>query len=140
MTRVEKDKYSVLIRSDYLYALSKLASNRQDRDMLIQDAVRAFLKQYPFPRREEEIRKEQPRVRMMHSVEFRPTYHLYLEFVRIPDLLVQRMDLENRHPASQTKGYGSLGTVLNAAIRLFLKKKDPTLLEDDAASGTTDEI
>jgi hypothetical protein len=127
MTRVDTDKYSVLIRSDYLYALSRLSQNRQERDKIIQEAVEGFLKDYPLETRLDEIRTEGPRCRISYPETHQPTYHMYLEFVRLPDHLVELMDIANRYPGTN-RAYGSLGHVLNAAIRVFLNKNHPEFL------------
>lgn len=130
MTRVEPNKYSVLIRGDYLYALSKLSANRQERDSLIQEAVESFLKDFTFEQRVREIRTEAPRMRIAFPLGYEPTYHIYLEFVRLPDDLAQLMDMLNRYPNTDVPSYDSLGTVLNAAIRTFLQKNHPEFLVD----------
>lgn len=130
MTRVDANKYSVLIRGDYLYALSRLSANRQERDRLIQEAVESFLDDCTFEEREKEIEIEVPRLRILFSPRHKPSYHIYLEFVRLPDDLVALMDIGNRYPDSNIPFYDSLGTVLNAAIRVFLKKNHPEFLVD----------
>lgn len=136
MTRVEPDKYSVLIRGDYLYALSKLSRNRQERDDLIQRAVESFLDDYSFEEREARIRAEAPRVRITWPADAKPTYYMYIEFVRLPDELVGRMDMANRYQITNAPSYDSLGTVLNAAIRVFLLKNHPEFLKDDTSGYT----
>lgn len=135
MTRVDRNKYSVLIRGDYLYALGRLASTRQQRDKLIQEAVESFVRDYSFDEREKWIRKEQPRVTILFPDGHQPPHHMYLEFVRLPDGLVNRMERASRHPVLGTRFYDSLGTVLNAAIRLYLRKEHSELLGTDTRTG-----
>lgn len=130
MTRVDANKYSVLIRGDYLYALSKLSANRQERDRLIQEAVEDFLKDYTFEDRAKRIRAEAPGMRIAFPLKYEPAYHIYLEFVRLPDHLAELMDMLNRYPNTNVPSYDSLGTVLNAAIRTFLQKNHPEFLID----------
>jgi hypothetical protein len=142
MTRVDVDKYSVLIRNDYLYALSRLSQNRRERDELIQKAVESFLEDYSFEEREEKIEAEEPRLSILFASGHKPPYHLYLEFVRLPDDVVELMDIANRYPITNRPAYDSLGTVLNAAIRTFLDKNHPEFLthppRDNAQLAVTD--
>jgi hypothetical protein len=128
MTRVERDKYSVLIRSDYLYALGRLASTREERDKLIREAVESFVLDYSLEERAKWIKEEQPRVRISFPVGHVPPHHMYLEFVRLPDGLVKRLEMACRHPVFETRFYDSLGTVLNAAIRVYLEREHSELL------------
>jgi hypothetical protein len=130
MTRVETDKYSVLIRSDYLYALGKLSRSREERDKLVEEAVRSFLEDYSFGERAKEIKTEMPRLLISFPVGHRPSYHMYLEFVRLSDDLVILMDVANRYPTTNTPSYDSLGTVLNTALRVYLETKHPGCLKD----------
>jgi hypothetical protein len=130
MTRVEPDKYSVLIRSDYLYALGKLSRDRKERDELIQKAVESFLKDCTFDERAREIRREAPRMRISFPLDHEPTYHMYIEFIQLPDELVEHMDLLNRDPDTNVRSYRLLGHVLNAAIRVYLEKNHPEYVVD----------
>jgi hypothetical protein len=135
MTRVDRDKYSVLIRGDYLYALGRLAPTRQERDKLIQEAVESFVLDYSFNERAKWIREEQSRVGIMFPAGRQPPHYMYLEFIRLPDGLVNRLERASRHPDFGTQYYDSLGTGLNAAIRLYLKKGHSNLLRMDTDSG-----
>jgi hypothetical protein len=135
MTRVGRDKYSVLIRGDYLYALGKLASTRQARDEIIKKAVESFIDDYPFEEKNKWIKEERPRVRVTFSADVHPPYHMYLEFVELPDGLVKRLERACRHPEFDRPFYDSLGTVLNVVIRLYLQKEQSELLKKDAESG-----
>ena len=129
MTRVDRDKYSVLIRGDYLYNLGRRASTRPERDKLIQEAVENFIVDYTFEERGKEIYEEQPRVGILSSVGHRPNHRMYLEFVKLPDGLVNRLETACRHPVLKTPIYDSLGTVLNTAIRMYLTREDTPLFE-----------
>lgn len=125
MERIDTDKYLVLIRDDYLYELSKRSKNRQKRDILIQKAVEDFLgDNYTFEQRRDMIREEEDRVNIMFPADYKPDYHMYIESVHLPDDLVGRMDKKNRDDFD-VPIYEALGTVLNAAIRAYLKKECP---------------
>jgi hypothetical protein len=136
MTRVDKDKYSVLIRSDYIRALSRLAHTRPERDLLIRQAVESFIDDYSFEQKDDWIRQEAPRNRILTSARSQRSYHMYLQFVNLPDSLVKRLERSCRTPSSKTS-YDDLGIVLNTAIRLYLKDKESTLLRMN--SETADE-
>jgi hypothetical protein len=141
MVRVDTDKYSVLIRSDYLYALGKLSSSKQERDKLIEDAIESFLRDYPYKKRLDEIQKETSRVRISFLEGHRPDYHMYLEIIRVRDELVTEMDLANRvYPGgSSAPGY-DLIAILNTAIRLFLEKNNSEYIEEYHRTVTKPDI
>jgi hypothetical protein len=142
MVRVDTDKYSVLIRSDYLYALGKLSSSRQERHKLIEEAIEGFLHDYSYEERLKEIEKEGPRVEMSRwSTQRRPEYHMYLEIIRVRDELVTELDLANRfYPGgSNAPGY-DLIAVLNAAIRLFLERNNSEYLEEYRRAVTQPDV
>jgi hypothetical protein len=128
MERIDADKYLVLIRSDYLYGLSRRSSTRQGRDALIQEAVSFFLDNYSLAERRPIIQAEEDRVHISYSARSRPDYHMYLESVHLPDELVERMKAENRDPDFRVPIYDQLGTVLNAAIKVWLEQKHPAYL------------
>lgn len=124
MTRVEKDKYAVLVRSDYLYELGKLSKgDRQKRDELIRQAIELFLTDYTFADQQSKIQEEVPRLRILSRPGQQRPYHMYLELVSLPDILVDRMDLYNQTENTNTPTYAPLGTALNAALRVYLQLK-----------------
>ena len=138
MTRVDKNKYSVLIRSDYLYQLGKLFSTREERDKFIQEAINHLLENYTFEEISTEIRAEQSLIMKSFPAKREPSYHTYLEFVRLPDGLVAQMKGAGQPPFMETKSSGSLGIILNTAIRIFLIKKDPSLFKEVNNDGLRD--
>ncbi|MFC1834678.1 hypothetical protein ACFL2Q_08085 [Thermodesulfobacteriota bacterium] len=128
MTKVEPNKYLVLIRDDYLYGLGQLSGTRLERDELIQQAVQEFLDEVPFESRKQRIRQERARVRLTRAADQSPPYRMYLESVHISDNLVIRMDKENRYPSIDAPIYDALGSVLNAAIKVYLDKARPNYM------------
>jgi len=123
MTRVEKNKYSVLIRGDYLHELGKLRSNRVERDAIIQEAVEKFLGNYAPEVRERQIDAETPRMTFLHAPGQEPQVYMYFEIINFPDRLLERMEKANRDEVTGAPFYDDLGTVLNTAIRLYLESE-----------------
>ena len=136
MIRVDTDKYSVLIRGDYLYVLSQLTENRRDRDKVIEKAIECFLKDYTFDQREKEIQGEEPQLRILTAPGSRPSHHMYLEFVHLPDSLVELMKMGDRY--AHAVSHHRLGTFLNASIRVYLNKNYPQYLTDLIQDGSED--
>jgi len=107
MTRIEKGKYSVLIRDDYL---AKLPS---DRDDSIQQAIRFFLLDCSAVQQREATNKQ--RVHIMRSADAKPEFYMWLQHINVPDEVVE--DLK------ESAKYADLDRILNAAIKLWLRSQ-----------------
>ncbi|AFM26813.1 hypothetical protein [Desulfomonile tiedjei] len=112
MTRVEKGKYSALIRGDYL---AKLPS---DRDKSIQASILHFL-ELPSAQRKEATDKQ--RVHIIFPAEVPPDYLMWLQHIKVPDELVKELEGSVK--------YNDLDRILNAAIKLWLRDKGEQIVD-----------
>jgi len=106
MTRVERGKYTALIRGDYLNLLGT------DKDVGINSAIKEF-PDLPFEKRREAV--ENQRARITFAAAARRDYEMWLDIFNVDDDFVSKLE--------QSYRYDSLDRILNAAIKVWLRKQ-----------------
>ena len=109
MERMEKGKYSGMVRQDYLQHLESVRRGTE-KDQCIQEAIEYFLNLDLAERRREAAAQ---RVRITHAAGSEPDYYMMLDIISMPDDLEKRLEASDV-PVDTTKA-------LNAAIRLWLE-------------------
>ena len=107
MTRIEKGKYSVLIRDDYLARLPS------DRDASIQQAIRFFLGHCSAAKQRAATNKQ--RVHIMRPADANPEFYMWLQHIKVSDEVVEEL--------KESVKYNDLDRILNAAIKLWLRDR-----------------
>ncbi len=111
MNRMDKEKYSTLIRGDYVEELDNVKRDRE-RDECIREAIEYYLS-LPQEKRRKEAAVQ--RTRISHPENVEPNYYMWLEILSLPDELAERFETSDDFADSTKK--------LNSAIRLWLKEK-----------------
>jgi hypothetical protein len=110
MVQIEPEKYSAMIRGDYL---EHLGGTKEERNRKIQQALKYFL---GLPQKEKRREAEVQGVRLMRKGGTDPKYTMWLQIISLPDSLadcIMNSDL-----------YVDADKILNAAIRLWIEKED----------------
>ncbi|HTY22648.1 MAG TPA: hypothetical protein VMC85_05930 [Desulfomonilaceae bacterium] len=119
MNRLDKGKFEVLLRDDYLTDIQRFSGGR-DLDSCIREAIEQYLA-LPKHVRDRETKRQQ--VRITSSAEAEPEYHMAARHILIPDQVVEKLKLEPHDI------YGDLDRNLNAALRLWLQIRGGEELE-----------
>jgi hypothetical protein len=105
MIRMERNRYSALLRADYLKELS-------DKDGEIQAAAENFLNLPPDLRRDA---VENQRIDISYWSEEGPAdYQMWLDIFHMPDELISKLQKSYR--------YDDVERILNAAIKVWLRE------------------
>ncbi len=119
MDRLDKGKFEVLLRDDYLTHIQGVSGGR-DLDSCIREAVEQYL---ALPKHVRDRETKRQRARIAGSAEAEPEYHMAARNILIPDQVVERLKLE------PSDIYGDLDLNLNAALRLWLQIRGGEELE-----------